>query len=220
MRPILNRVPRARRQKALLLAVAGKRKTGKDVLVDYVMKNYPGFKHYRIAEAPTLIAKILELPPDRRVQQALFGVNKLLYPILGESVYKRRVAKLLDREKPKRAIVEAIRTKEEYEEFVVRRGGVLIGVTADDRLRYRRALRDASTAKRGEKRDEGRMTFKQFMARENLDIERDIDWIIKRAHFILVNNHKNKKPFYGAVEDLMRKLKIFSNSSAPAAHRA
>src|SRR3989338_3988979 len=117
-----------RRQKVRLIVVAGRRKSGKDVFVDYVMRHYSGFKHYRIAEAPILIARILELPPDRKVQQALFGVNKLLYPLLGESAYKRRIARMLDREKPRFAIVEAVRTKEEFTEFVVKRKGILIGV--------------------------------------------------------------------------------------------
>ena len=187
-----------------LLVVAGRRKSGKDVLVDYIMKHYRGFTHYRIAEAPVLIAKILELPPDRKVQQALFGVNELLRPLLGESVYKRRVARLLDRERPRNALVEAIRPKEEYEEFVVKREGILIGVTAPDRMRYARALRDAKHS--AEKRDEGNMTFREFMAHERVPIERDIDWIVARAHFILENNYTRHMPFHRLVDAVMQEL--------------
>src|SRR3989338_1302717 len=128
-----------KRQKTRLLVLAGKRKAGKDVFIEHVMRNYPGFKHYRFAQAPDLIAKILELPIERRIQQALFGVNALLYPMLGEAAYKRRVAKLVDREKPKLAIIESARTKEEYEEFVIKRKGILIGFKADDKIRYERA---------------------------------------------------------------------------------
>ena len=193
-----------KRQKVKLLVIAGRRKSGKDVLVDYLMNNYKGFKHYRIAEAPTLIAKILELPPDRKVQQVLFGVNKLLWPLLGESAYKRRVAKMLDREKPRLAIVEAIRPKEEYEEFVTKRRGILIGVTASGPLRYARALRDSKHNQ--EKRDEGKMSFKEFMSRENLVIERDIDWIVRRAHFVLDNNYQTHAPFYKLVDGVMQEL--------------
>lgn len=194
-----------RRRKTRLLVLAGSRKTGKDVFIDYVMKHYRGFKHYRIAEAPVLISKILELPPDRKVQQALFGVNKLLYPMLGESAYKRRVARLLDREKPKLAIVEAVRTKEEYEEFVIKRKGILVGITARDHLRYERALLDIKKGYK-EKRDEGTMSFKEFMSKEKFPIEREIDWIISRAHFILPNSYKMKKPLYRVIDNVMARL--------------
>lgn len=193
-----------RRQRIRLLVLAGRRKSGKDVFVEYVMKNYSGFKHYRIAEAPSAIARLLELPVDRRVQHALFGVNALLYPLLGESAYKRRVAKILDREKPKFAIVESVRTREEYEEFVQKRRGVLVGVTAVDRVRYERALQDAP--KNMEKRDEGKMTFFKFMAKERTVIERDIDWIVSRAHFVIENNNKSRTPFYREVDKVMAAL--------------
>src|SRR3989338_3127087 len=192
------------RPETRLMVVAGRKKSGKDVLVDYIMKNYRGFRHYRIAEAPVLIAKILELPPDRATLHKLFEINALLRPVLGESAYKRRVAILLDREKPKRAIVEAVRIKEEYEEFVVKRGGILIGVVADDQIRYARALKDAKNSR--EKRDEGKMTFRQFMQKENSPIERDIDWIVSRARFVLGNNYKNRTPFYRAIDATMSAL--------------
>lgn len=197
-------ISRWKKQKTRLLVVVAKRKSGKDVFISYVMKNYPGFKHYRFADAPDLIADILELPIERRIQQALFKVNKLLYPILGESAYKRRVAKRVDREKPKLAIIESARTKEEYREFVLKRGGFLVGFRADDKIRYQRALSDAGRKRR--KQDEDRMSFKQFMDKERPLIERDIDWIVKRAHIVIENNFSTAKPFYLLIDQVMRKL--------------
>lgn len=196
--------PSWKRQKTRIIVLAGRRKTGKDVFLDYAMKNYGGFRHYRIADTPALIAKILELPADRRVYHVLFGVNTILYPILGESAYKRRVAIMLDRERPRFAIVEAARTKEEYREFVKKRNGILIGVVADDRVRYERALQDAKVSR--DKRDEGKMTFQKFMAKERSPIEREIDWIVRRAHFILDNSHNKRAPFYGAIDLVMKEL--------------
>ena len=192
-----------KRQKTRLLVLAGRRKTGKDVFLSYVMRNYKGFRHYRITAAP-LIAKVLEVEPTRQVQHALFGVNALLYPILGESATVRRVAKILDRERPRLAIVEAARTREEFGEFVTNRKGVLIGIAADDQIRYERAVAD--TRKISEKRDEGAMTFKEFMKKESSPIEREIDWIVNRAHFILDNSSNKKAPFYGAIDGVMRQL--------------
>ena len=193
-----------RKKPVSLLVLTGRRKTGKDVLAEYIMKKYPIFKHYRIAEAPNLIAKILELPLDRKIQHALFGVNKILYPILGELAFKRRVAKILDREKPKFAIVEAVRLPEEYEEFVVKRGGILIGITADDKIRHARGAEDAK--KSLEKRDEGKMTFEEFMEREKVVIEKDIDWIVKRAHFVIENNYADKEKYYQVIDGIMKTL--------------
>lgn len=202
---IIRKIPSSwKRQKTRLLVLAGRRKTGKDVFLDYIMKSYKGFRHYRIADTPALIAKILELPADRRVYHALFDVNTILYPILGESAYKRRVAIMLDRERPRLAIVEAARTKEEYREFVKKRKGILIGVVADDRVRYERALQDAKVS--SHKRDEGKMTFHKFMDKERSPIEREIDWIVRRAHFVLDNSHNKKAPFYGAIDEVMKRL--------------
>ncbi len=197
-------ISRWKKQKTRLIVVAGKRKSGKDVLVDWVMRNYPGFKHYRIADGPDLIAKVLKLPIERRIQHALFGVNALLYPFLGESAYKRRVAKLLDEERPRFAIVEAIRTKEEYEEFVVKRKGILIGVEADDRIRYLRAIGDAGSKYR--KRDEDKMSFRQFMAKENSPGEREIDWIVNHAHFKINNNYEKPSDYYAKIGEVMKEI--------------
>lgn len=187
-----------------LIVLAAKRKAGKDVFLDYVLGHYGGIAHYRIAEAPVRIAEILELSPDRKIQQALFGVNKLLYPLLHESAYKRRVAKLLDKEKPSCAVVEAVRTREEYEEFVVRRKGILIGITADNKVRYERALLDAKSSK--EKRDEGKMTFRQFMDREKVEIEREIAWIVNKSHFVIDNSQNGKISFYRRIDEIMARL--------------
>ena len=131
-----------------LIVVVGQRKAGKDVLISYIKRRFNIRDHYRIAEGPLKIAEALGLPPSRAVLQKLFGVNALLYPILGESAYIRRVAHLIDSEKPRLAIVEAVRTKEEYEEFAKKRKGILIGVSAPDRLRYLRALHDTRRGKR------------------------------------------------------------------------
>ena len=188
-----------------LIVVVGQGKAGKDVSVAYMKRRYRILHHYRIAEAPAKIAEVLGLSPSRAILQKLFEVNALLYPILGESAYKRRVAHLIDSEKPSLAIVEAIRTKEEYEEFAKKRKGVLIGVTAPDGLRYERALADA---RRGyhEKRDEGKMTFKEFMAREQIPIERDIRWIVERADFVIENRTNDYNSFYKKVDSIMHSL--------------
>ena len=196
-----------RRARVRVIVLAGQGKAGKDVFLSYFRRNYSNFRHYRIAETPIKIAEILELPRERRVLQALFHVNDLLYPILGESAYKRRIARLIDKEKPHFALVEAVRTKEEYEEFVVKRGGILVGVRAPAQLRYERALRDAE--KRGsEKRDEKHLSFREFLKRETLPIERDIDWIVGRAHFILTNDLDDYPAFYKKIDAVMRELGI------------
>lgn len=199
-------ISRWKKEKVKIVVLAGRRKSGKDVCGEYLKRHYGGFRHVRIAETPNKIAKILGLEITRGVQQALFGVNALLYPVIGESAYKRRAALTLDREKPRRAIVEAVRTKEEYEEFVVKRKGILIGVRAKPEVRYERALVNAQIRK--EKRDEAKMTFKEFMAKEKVPIERDIDWIVERAHFIVDNNSNSRRNLYRAIDTIMFRLGI------------
>ena len=111
---------------------------------------------------------------------------------------------MLDQDKPKVAIIESVRTKEEYEEFVVKWNGVLVGVKADDRTRYIRALQDAK--RRVRKQDEDKISYRRFISKERSVIERDIDWIVNRAHFVIENNYKNRAPFYREVDKVMSAL--------------
>jgi len=191
-----------------LIVIVGQGKAGKDVLITYIKSRFRIVHHYRIADGPLKIIEALGLSPSRAILQKLFGVNALLYPILGESAYIRRVTHLIDSEKPRLAIVEAIRTKEEYEEFAKKRGGVLIGISAPDQVRYLRAFRDAHRRENREKKDEGEITFKEFMKRERLPIERDIRWIVGRADFILTNDSDDYPAFYKKIDAVMRELGI------------
>ena len=195
-----------KKQKTRIIALAGPKKSGKDVFLNYIERHFGPIGHLRIADAPAKIAQVLELPPERKILQALFGVNAILRPVLGESAYVRRVGKILDRTRPRLAIVEAIRTKEEYEEFVVRRKGILVGIAASPDISYGRAVKDGKV--RREKRDEATQTFKEFMDREKLPIEKEIAGIVNHAHFVLPNSHKQKNAFYQAIDAVMKDLGI------------
>lgn len=199
-----------KRQKPRLIVLTGCRKTGKDKLYQYLLKNYHGVVGYRIADAIIKIADILEIEPERRVQHALFGVNAVLRPIIGTSAYMRKVLRVLEREKPRLALIHAVRTVEEYREFVERRGGVLIGITADPLVRYRRAVADARV--QSEKRDEGRMTYQEFLGNhrqktgEFHPTERRVSALVARAHFIIENNNHTPHHFYRDIDAIMGEL--------------
>lgn len=199
-----------RRRSTKLIVLTGKRCAGKDVFAAYLKRKYPDIRHFRIAEAPILIARILHIPPERRVLHALFGVNRLLFPILGESAYKRRVAQILDKKNPHCALLQATRTKEEYDEFIRKRKGLLVGIVADPQIRFPRAQYDAG--RKEEKRDERNMTFAEFMGDpkretgEYSPIEREIDWIVKRAHFTIGNNFSERQPFFREIDRMMSLL--------------
>lgn len=186
-----------------LLALAGKRKTGKTIFTGYLKSKYAPFLHIRIAEAPVMIAELLRLDPTREVLHALFGLNDLLRPVIGESAFKRRAAILLDESKFSLALVESIRTEEEYEEFVIKRGAILVGLYADLKTLYKRALSEMDVS---EKRDESKFSFEEFVAKENHPIEREIAGIVDRAHFKIENNHDSPEPFYAELDVVMYEL--------------
>lgn len=193
-----------------VIAIAGKRRTGKDIAQDYIKGKFPRIAHYRIADAPAEIAKILRIEPSREIFHALFGVNKLLYDILGESAFKRRVSVLLREAKPPVALVAAIRTEEEFREFVTNWGGILIGLHASPEVLYERAKRAAGIG--GEKSDEATFTFEVFMGDpekgtgEYHPIEREIEGIVARAHFIVENNFSTLEPFHAEINEVMNRL--------------
>lgn len=180
-----------------LLVIAGLRKAGKTVAISYILKNFQPLSHIRIADAPFRIAEILKIQPSREVYHALFYINELLRPVLGEAAFKRRAAKILDEERPPLALVDAIRTWEEYDEFVRKRGGILIGIHADDAARHRRATGEAAI---GEKEDERSMSLEEFLAKEQHPIEREIKAIVARSHILIENNHEDAPPFFDAID--------------------
>lgn len=201
-----------RRAKPRIIVLAGPRKAGKDKLRLYIKKNYRGFRDLRIVDAIVKIARVLEIEPERRVFHALFGVNHLLRPILGQSAYVRRVGRILDRERPELALVQAARTEEEYREFVLKRKGILIGIKADPKIRYLRAVADVKRL--NEKKDEGRMSFKDFLGDpkketgEYSPIEREISRIVSRAHYIVENNYETPALFYREIDKIMKILGV------------
>lgn len=199
---ISREVTRWKKQGVRIVAVAGKRKAGKSVFVEYIKNHYPQFQHLRIADAPVKIAKILGISPERRVLHALFGVNDLLRPVLGRSAYLHRVAMILDKERPRFAVVEALRTDEEYKEFVKKRGGILLAFDADAHLRHARAVRQHDKA------DERVMTLEEFIEKDHSPLEKEIFNIIKKAHVVFENNYYEKHSLYRDIDFVMRKLGI------------
>lgn len=201
-----------RRLEPRIIVLAGPRKAGKDKLRLYLRRNYRGFRDLRIADAIVKIARVLEIEPERRVFHALFGVNHLLRPILGQSAYVRRIGRILDRERPELALVQAARTEEEYREFVLKRNGILIGIKANPKIRYERAVADVKRL--SEKRDEGRTSFNDFLGDpkketgEYSPIEREISKIVARAHFIVENNYKTPALFYREIDKIMKILGV------------
>jgi hypothetical protein len=202
-------------QPTRIILLAGRRGTGKDEVQDYLLAHYPHMPIYRIADGPTGVANFLRIEPTRAVQHALFGLNKLLYPILGESAYKRLVAMRLDEDQPAHAIVAALRTEEEYKEFVVKRKGILIGLCALPKVRFGRTRIRAQMGSL-EKNDEGTFTFEEFMGNQEKQtgeyhpIEREIDLIVDRAHFIIENNFDKLEPFHAELANVTNKLGLNS----------
>lgn len=199
-------------QKIKIIGIAGKRRTGKDAFLACLEAEYSGITYYRIAEAPVEIAKILRLPPDREILDTLFGVNALLRPIIGESAYKRRVAKLIEEERPACALVAALRTEEEYEEFIVKRGGILIGLRASLEVRFKRT--QSAAGSQNEKSDEATIPLDRFKGDPEKGtgeyhlIQREIDSVVDRSHFVIQNDFDTLPPFHEAIRDVLSALGI------------
>ena len=195
-----------------IIAIAGKRRTGKDILQNHIRGKFPTIPQYRIADAPTEIARILRIEPSREAQHALFGVNALLFGLLGESAFKRRVSLMLKEDAPPIALIAALRTEEEYYEFVTKWGGILIGLRASFETLHDRARSAARTG--GEKRDEAELTFQAFMGDpvrgtgEYHPIEREIEGIVARAHIIIENNFDTLEPFHAKIDEALDQLEL------------
>lgn len=112
----------------------------------------------------------------------------------GEGVLSRRAIKKIQDDE-ENWVIESVRSPEEASE--IRKKGIMIGITAPDKTRYKR------TVKRGRERGEVDLSFDDFMEKDLNDREIGIDDALKLCDYILDND--------GTREDLKRRLEELLN---------
>jgi len=183
----------------MLLGITGTDGSGKGTVVEYLVKE-KGFTHY---SSRTFILEHIDKEgfPRTRNQMRLTA-NKLRARHGDAFVVKQAYEKALEDGK-EYVVIESLRAVAEAD-FLKGKGGVLIAVDADVKLRYKRVQ---------ERRSESDMvTFEEFVAHEALEAE-DPDphgmqklKVIQMADYIVLNNGTLEE-LHTQIEEVLQKIK-------------
>ena len=174
----------------LIVGITGTNGAGKGTVVDYLVKE-KGFKHFSASGLITQEIIKRNLP-----------VNRDNMIIVGNDLRAKNGAGYIAEELIRRAssnnsnsIIESIRTLGEVDKLR-ERGGMLLAVDADQKLRYKRIVL------RGEEKD--KVSFEQFVAQEKKEMESDdpnkqnLQACKKVADYLIENN--------GTIEELNKEI--------------
>ncbi len=177
----------------LVIAVCGLKCSGKDEIGSYIEKKY-GFEHLDYTKhitTPLLKREGKEITRDNQVElvsrlRKQHGIDVLtrtiVFKVHGNSV------------------ISGVRYKEEvsYLRKHFKKDFKLIGVTADDQIRYERS-------KKRKTKGEEKHTFEEFLDRENLPTEIVIPQTMKLADFTVENNSARQE-LYEKIDKIMEQL--------------
>lgn len=174
----------------LIVGITGTNGAGKGTVVDYLIKE-KDFKHFSASGLITQEIIKRNLP-----------VNRDNMIIVGNDLRAKNGAGYIAEELIRRAssnnsnsIIESIRTLGEVDKLR-ERGGMLLAVDADQKLRYKRIVL------RGEEKD--KVSFEQFVAQEKKEMESDdpnkqnLQACKKVADYLIENN--------GTLEELNKEI--------------
>jgi dephospho-CoA kinase len=174
----------------VILGITGTNGAGKGTVVEYLVQK-KGFKHYSNSGFITEEIVRRGLPVNRDSMNAVGNdLRKMHHPAyVAEQNYLRAEKAGGD------AIIEAIRTVGEAH-FIKERGGILIGVDADRRTRYERAVKRAS--------EKDRVSFEEFCMQEDREMaqqeahDMNISAVMKMADYTIRND--------GTLEELRKQV--------------
>ncbi len=174
----------------IIIAVTGKRGSGKDTFANYLKENY----NFRILEFskdgiyPLLEERGLEINRENLINAAMKKRKEE-----GNDVFAKILSKKIAEGN---YCITGMRFREEleYMKNKYRDNFILVYIMCDVEKRYERII------KRGDK-GESRMTFEEFMKIEEKVTEKAIDEIINRADFFIDNN--------GILEDFYKNCLLF-----------
>ena len=178
-----------------VIAVCGLSNTGKNTLGDILVQDY-GFQ--LLDYTKDVLAPLLEQEGKQVVRENLSALATELRRKKGPAILTELLAgKIIGNG---RYVITGLRAKEEAEYLRKRFGKsfFLIGVVADQKIRYQRAVERNI-------KGEGKLSLKQFLAKDRLPTERLIADAIAGADF-LVDNNGTEKELRKIVSTLMKKM--------------
>jgi dephospho-CoA kinase len=172
----------------MILGITGTMGSGKGAAVEYLKTK--GFEHYTYSDILRDIAGKRNIEPTRENLQKLGLDIKIESRNMG--VLSQEMLKKIKTDK---AIVDGVRNVDEIEELKKKKGVYILGVTAGQRVRYKRM--------RKRNREGDPVTFSEFKRLDNLENRgktkgQEINNCLKMTDFLIENN--------GTMDKLKKKI--------------
>lgn len=175
-----------------VLGVLGENGAGKDTLCNFFKKHLPSVEVLKFSYP---LSEALEVFLDRVARDDQQWLAQNLRERYGKDIIAKGVEKRVDQSEKKIVLLNGVRVWDDYL-LLKRNEGTLIYITAKKETRWKR-LRE-----RGEKKDD-RVSFEEFLKKEDYPTEREIPKIGKEAHFFI----ENKGSFDDLEEEVLKIIK-------------
>lgn len=181
----------------MIIGIAGSFGAGKGVVVDYLVRT-KGFKHYSASGLITDEIKRRGLPINR---DTMIVVANDLRKSHGSAYLMEEMYRLAS-ETGGDAVLESLRAVAEARK-IKELGGTVIGVDADSKLRYERAV------KRDSEKDN--VSYEKFLAQEKAEsnpddpTKQDIFGAFKEVDYIITNNGTLKE-LHAQIDEVLKQI--------------
>lgn len=180
-----------------IIGITGTLGAGKGTVVEYLVKN-KGFKHYSVRDLLIEEIKKRNLPINR---DSMAKVANDLRAKFGPTYITKVLFEKAQKDN-QNSIIESIRNPSELE-FIKSSGGIMLAVTADQKVRYERIKQRLS--------EKDNVTFEEFKIQEDREMNntdpnsQNLSKCIAHSDF-LINNDKNLENLYDQIEKILTKI--------------
>ncbi len=180
---------------AHILGIVGTPGSGKSYVTEYIIAHYGG-DHFRFSDFLSHVLTKMNLPQTR---ENMIKLSVCLRAEFGDDLFSHAVASEALRSEADLVLVDGIRRVGDLTAFRPMPNFTLLGVNADEKLRYERMK------KRGEKADETEMSWEQFEQEEKAPTEVTIPETMTFANETIMNNG-TKEEIDAKIDEVMTKL--------------
>ena len=184
-------------KKKTIIGLIGEQAGGKGSVANIITKKYGGVR----LTTSNILRRTLNSLYIQSSRDNLTNLALILKKGFGEAVLMEAMLHEVEKVDSDLIIVDGIRMPGDTDPFIKEYGDdfYLIYVTADQRVRWMRSR------ERGEKANESKATFKEFIEKEKARTEKSIMKVGKKANYKILNNG-NIKELEKKVIEIMEKI--------------
>lgn len=179
-------------KKKLVIGLAGEISAGKGTVAEYLKKKY-GASVYRFSDVLYDVADRFHLLKSR---ENLQKISTIFRQEFGDDILSETIFNDVKKDKNPLIVIDGVRRQADIKFMKKIKNFKLVFIDADIEKRFKRIK------KRGEKSDDRKKTFKEFVADHGREAEREIGSLKKIADFVIDNNGKFSD-LYRQVENIV-----------------